>query len=426
MDIPYTPDVASQFARFADPHNSILLETADVESRSLAVLKAALRVRCDRDEVTLTAFTETGRDIKAHVSRETSIDVLREIRDMGHLLVGAFAYDFEAEPLPAAHDTFPDYEFFVPEILLRVDHAKKTATITTHSTLPNPRPQPVAAPDVPRTATASKTDAEFRRDVEKLQEHIAAKEIDQVVPSRYFSVECPDALAAYRRLKESNPSPYLFYLRGEDYDLIGSSPESNLRFNADNREIRISPIAGTRPRGATPDEDYRNERDLRTNAKELAEHVMLIDLAREDLGAIADDLRVPRVLNVDRYSRVMHLVSAVTGTLRPGLDAFDAYRACMTMGTLTGAPKPRAAQLIRDVEKRRRGSFGGAVGYFEPDGTMDTAIIIRSAFIKDGVAHVAAGAGVVADSTPQGEADETFHKASAVLHAIAPELEVVR
>ena len=235
----------------------------------------------------------------------------------------------------------------------------------------------------------------------------------------------------------------MFYQRGtgtngRPYELFGASPESNLKFDAETREVQLYPIAGTRPRGMNPDGtindelDIRMELELRTDAKEIAEHTMLVDLARNDLARVAVPAtrRVADLLQVDRYSRVMHLVSRVTATLDPELDALDAYRACMNMGTLSGAPKIRAMELLRGVEKRRRGSYGGAIGYLKGDGTMDNCIVIRSAYVQDGVASVQAGAGVVRDSNPQSEADETLHKAYAVLNAIAlaadSTLEVIR
>ena len=282
------------------------------------------------------------------------------------------------------------------------------------------------------TVTADILDKDFREHVSNLQKNIYEGDIYQVVPARSFSMECPDAFAAYRKLRETNPSPYMFYIRGADYELIGASPESNLKFDADTREVQLYPIAGTRPRGATHELDIRNELDMRTDTKELAEHTMLVDLARNDLARVAvpGTRRVADLLQVDRYSRVMHLVSRVVAELHPDFDAIDAYRACMNMGTLTGAPKLRAMELVRDTEDKRRGSYGGAVGYLRGDGSMDNCIVIRSAYIKNDTAIVQAGAGVVRDSVPQSEADETLHKAYAVLHAIAAAnnatLEVVR
>jgi len=232
-------------------------------------------------------------------------------------------------------------------------------------------------------------------------------------------------------------SPYMFYVRGldrngEPYELFGASPESNLKYDSTTREVQLYPIAGTRPRGETHELDTRMELELRTDAKEIAEHTMLVDLARNDMARVAEPgtRQVRELLQVDRYSRVMHLVSRVTATLTHDLDALDAYRASMNMGTLTGAPKLRATELLRELEGKRRGSYGGAVGYLRGNGDFDTCIVIRSAYVHGGVATVQAGAGVVRDSVPQAEADETLHKAYAVLNALAMasgrEVEVVR
>ena len=276
-------------------------------------------------------------------------------------------------------------------------------------------------------AVPTLSDDDYAAVVETMKEAIAAGEVYQVVPSRGFTMPCPDALAAYHELRAANPSPYMFYLGAPDFQLLGASPESALLHSAATGEVAIRPIAGTRPRGLTRRGDVDHERDtrleleLRTDAKEVAEHVMLVDLARNDVARVCapGTRRVRDLLRVDRYSRVMHLVSEVAGTLAPGLDALDAFRASMTMGTLTGAPKLRAAELIRAAEGVRRGSYGGSVGYVRGDGELDTCIVIRSAFVRGGRALVQAGAGVVADSVPAAEAAETVHKASAVLAAVA-------
>ncbi|WP_257980731.1 anthranilate synthase component 1, partial [Aeromonas salmonicida] len=275
--------------------------------------------------------------------------------------------------------------------------------------------------------SVDKSDKQFCAEVEKLKGFIRRGDIFQVVPSRCFSLPCPSPLAAYRRLKQTNPSPYMFYVQDENFTLFGASPESAVKFCAASRDVEMYPIAGTRRRGFNPDGsinrdlDGRIELELRQDEKEVAEHLMLVDLGRNDIARISEPgtRYVKELLKVDRYSHVMHLVSKVVGTLRSDLDALHAYQACMNMGTLTGAPKIRASELIRMVEGKRRGSYGGAVGYINGAGEMDTCIVIRSAFVKDGVAHVQAGAGVVYDSKPQAEADETRAKAAAVLAAIA-------
>ena len=368
------------------------------------------------------------------------------------LLAGGFAYDFLAtfESLPEVAEgdnSYPDYEFVVAETLLKVDHLSQTAYVCGVATsqhdvdkrldayvtsaeqelTPLPAPEHDVDTTQPLRVSTDFDDKQFRSHVEALKGNIYQGDIYQVVPARTFSAPCADAFASYRRLLQTNPSPYMFYFRGEDYELFGASPESNLKFSPDTREVQLYPIAGTRPRGLNPDGsinhelDIRNELEMRTDHKELAEHTMLVDLARNDLARVAvpGTRRVAELLQVDRYSRVMHLVSRVTATLHEDFDALDAYRACMNMGTLTGAPKLRAVDLLRGVEGKRRGSYGGAVGYLGGDGRMDNCIVIRSAFVRGGQAIIQAGAGVVRDSTPQSEADETVHKAYAVLDAVA-------
>ena len=267
-------------------------------------------------------------------------------------------------------------------------------------------------------------DREFAAIVERLRGEIAAGEVYQIVPSRTFSAPCPNPLEAFERLIELDPSPYQFFVSAPDHMLFGASPETSVRICAgpDGNLVEVKPIAGTRPRGASADEDDRMEAELRLNEKELAEHMMLVDLARNDVARISESgtRRVPRLMSVERYARVMHLVSSVTGTLRNGLDAFHALQACLNVGTLSGAPKIRATELLRTVERTRRGPYGGAVGWLNGAGSMDTGVVIRSAAVKDGIAYVRAGAGVVHDSDPQAEADETRRKASALLSVLCP------
>jgi anthranilate synthase component 1 len=275
-------------------------------------------------------------------------------------------------------------------------------------------------------AVPSVSDEDFCQTVRDLKEYVVKGDVFQVVPSRRFTLPCPAPLAAYKELKQSNPSPYMFYMQDELFTLFGASPESALKYEKETNQVEIYPIAGTRRRGKRPngqidfDLDSRIELELRTDKKENAEHMMLVDLARNDVARISEagTRHVADLLKVDRYSHVMHLVSRVVGQLREDLDALHAYQACMNMGTLTGAPKIRAMQLIRDVEQTRRGSYGGAVGYLTGEGTLDTCIVIRSAYVENGIAQVQAGAGVVFDSDPQAEADETRGKAQAVISAI--------
>jgi anthranilate synthase component 1 len=262
--------------------------------------------------------------------------------------------------------------------------------------------------------------------IKKLQKLIQKGEIFQVVPSRKFYLPCPNPLSAYQKLKKSNPSPYMFFMQDQDFTLFGASPESSLKYDEKTRKIELYPIAGTRPRGRTKDGnldldlDSRIELEMRTNHKELAEHLMLVDLARNDLARICKpgSRYVSDLVRVDRYSHVMHLVSRVIGELREGLDALHAYASCMNMGTLTGAPKVRAMQLIAEYEKEKRGSYGGAIGYFTDLGNLDTCITIRSAYVEKGIATIQAGAGIVYNSIPEDEVNESLNKAQAVINAI--------
>ena len=265
-------------------------------------------------------------------------------------------------------------------------------------------------------------DNAFAATVERLKQHIAAGDIFQAVPSRAFRVRCDDPLAAFRRLVAADPSAYHYCFASGHGTLFGASPETALELRCDGGglTLAVSPIAGTRPRGETPDADDRMEADLRLDAKEVAEHLMLLDLARNDVARVAapGTRRVTRMLGIERFARVMHLVSTVEGRLAKGRDAIDAIRACLNVGTLSGAPKLEAIALIRAVEKSPRGPYGGAIGWINAGGEMDSAVVIRSALVRNGVAEVRAGAGVVADSDPLAEAAETRAKASAVLAAL--------
>ncbi|CUX96990.1 anthranilate synthase component 1 [Candidatus Hoaglandella endobia] len=364
---------------------------------------------------------------------------------------GLFSYDlvagFETLPTLATGQRCPDYCFYLAETLLILDHQQQTCdlqcSLFSHSQsekqrlqhrlkqlqlqlsqLPGPIPHQIIDNMV---LSCNQSDAEYCRIVLRMQQAIHAGDIFQVVPSRRFFLPCRSSLAAYHQLKKSNPSPYMFFMQDEDFTLFGASPESALKYDPVTGQIEIYPIAGTRPRGRSAegsldvDLDSRIELEMRADHKELAEHLMLVDLARNDLARICEPgtRYVADLTKVDRYSFVMHLVSRVVGKLRGDLDVLHAYRACMNMGTLSGAPKVRAMQLIAEAEGERRGSYGGAIGYFTAAGAFDTCIVIRSAYVENGIATVQAGAGIVLDSIPQAEADESRNKARAVLHAIA-------
>jgi anthranilate synthase component 1 len=282
---------------------------------------------------------------------------------------------------------------------------------------------PAAAPDEPLTSLGR--DA-FEAAVRAAKDAIAAGEAIQVVLARRETRALPagpdgrpiDGIGLYRALRRVNPSPYLFFVRTPSFQVVGASPELLLQVEGDR--MTTHPIAGTRPRGATPADDARLAEELAADPKERAEHVMLVDLGRNDLGRVArpGTVRVSKYMEVERYSHVLHLVSHVEGRLAPGLDALDALRSVFPAGTLSGAPKVRAMQLIAAAERERRGLYGGAIGYLGYDGNLDTAIAIRSAVLKDGVAHLHAGAGIVAGSVPEREFEETEHKAAALRLAL--------
>ena len=421
----------------------------------------------DRSPGRLTLALPTSADDDATIEereRLTALSTIEPLRvlaqaevDHPHLPLeaGAFAFDYLStfESLPEVAqgaNTCPDYLFYDARIILVVDHPTQEATLVGASVDAaelerrldalaaaintaadaaehSPAPPEVAADSAVLHAVPTTSDADFEAVVETMRGYIADGDVYQVVPSRGFTIDCPDALAAYHVLRHANPSPYMFYLAAPDFELFGASPESALLYSVRSGRVAIRPIAGTRPRGLHTDGSVDHERDtrleleLRTDAKEVAEHVMLVDLARNDVARVSrpGTRSVQDLLRVDRYSRVMHLVSEVSGELAEDLDALDAFRASMTMGTLTGAPKLRAAELIRQAEGVRRGSYGGSVGYIRGDGELDTCIVIRSGFVSDGTALVQAGAGVVAASSPAAEAAETVHKARAVLEAVA-------
>ena len=284
------------------------------------------------------------------------------------------------------------------------------------------RPLPLAAPPValppPPPPASNFTREGFIAAVERGKDYIRAGDVFQVVPSQRFSV--PFALppfALYRALRRINPAPFLFHLDFGGYAVVGSSPEILVRLR--DGTVTIRPLAGTRRRGATHEEDQALEAELLADPKERAEHLMLLDLGRNDVGRVAEigSVRVTESFAIERFSHVMHIASEVQGRLREGLDAIDALVAGFPAGTLTGAPKVRAMEIIEELEPTRRGIYAGCVGYLAPDGTMDTCIALRTAVVKDGTMHVQAGCGVVADSDPVAEWEETRQKARALFRA---------
>lgn len=364
--------------------------------------------------------------------------------------VGFLGYDMVRfmEKLPDRHPPMelPDSSFMVPGIVLIHDAMKQDLTIVCNvwkrggksveqmygdgcrrieeiiSRLREPIPhgfvsqQPAAAP---HSFSSNMDEAGFTTMVERAKEYILAGDIIQVVLSQRFHTESTlNPFALYRALRHINPSPYLFYLRQGDLVLIGSSPEILVRLEAGNIELR--PIAGTRKRGATPEEDLHLEEELLADPKERAEHLMLVDLGRNDVGRVAENgsVVVRDLLVIERYSHVMHIVSGVHGTLASGKDQFDVLEACFPAGTVSGAPKIRAMEIIDELEVSRRGPYAGAVGYFGFSGNMDFCITIRTFIIKGQDLWVQAGAGIVADSDPHKEFEETINKSMGLRRAV--------
>jgi len=261
--------------------------------------------------------------------------------------------------------------------------------------------------------------ARFEAMVGRIIEYIYAGDAFQVVPSQRWSAPVPvEAFSIYRGLRAVNPSPYMYFLDFGDFQVAGASPEPLLTVKG--RHVSTKPIAGTRPRGESPEEDRRIAEELLGDEKERAEHVMLVDLGRNDLGRVCEygSVTVDELMEIELYSHVMHIVSSVSGTLRAEVGAMDALRSVLPAGTLSGAPKVRAMQIIDELEPVKRGGYGGAVGYLSYGGDLDTAIHIRTVVVKDGVAHVQAGGGTVADSRPAHEYEESVAKARAVMRAI--------
>ena len=369
-------------------------------------------------------------------------------------LTGVFSFDLleiceNIGHVPTGDNDCPNYVFYIAETVMRFDHSQKTMSITgvvfdgdnldtiahdvriSMNTLkaikPNPLPLTPMPEHPPIVNPTTLGDDAFCDQINICKDYINRGDAFQVVASRTFSVPCEKPLHAYGALKNLNPSPYMFYMSDKDFVTFGASPESALKYESETNIVTLYPIAGTRPRGKHAngsiniDLDARLELDLRMDTKETSEHIMLVDLARNDIARITEPQTrtVSALMEVDKYSHVQHLVSIVTGQLKASYDCLHAYQLCMNMGTLTGAPKIRATEIIRELEQKRRGSYGGAVGYINGKGDMDTCITIRSAYVKNGVAHIGAGCGVVLQSTPQMEAEETRIKAMPVLKAIA-------
>jgi anthranilate synthase component 1 len=370
-------------------------------------------------------------------------------------LLGALSYDFidQFEKLPASETDLlgnPDYELYFADNIFLMDHERGKSYVIVNCIITNGDRQAaireaqssfdfyfnIARFEAPKgqkftgelpAATTDTDQAEYEQIVKSAKRHILDGDIFQVVLSRTKMAPCPDEpLDVYKRLRRLNPSPYMFYINTPNTILMGSSPELNLRVSGTaNRQVEIRPIAGTKPRGRVGNEidldtDFRYEAELKIDRKELAEHMMLVDLARNDIARVAKpgSRVVTELLTAEKYESVQHLVSNVRGTLAAELDALSAYLATMNMGTLTGAPKIEAMKIIRQLERTKRGYYGGAVCYLTVDGQFDSCITIRSLQVRDHTAYIRVGAGIVHDSVPKTEFEETEHKANSCMRAI--------
>ena len=445
--------------------NSFLFESVEggaVRGRYAIIgLRPDLIWRCrgDKAEVNRRALVEpeafephgdSALDSLRAIIADTQMEIPKGLPPMAAGLFGYMGYDMVRlmERLPDKNpDTLgiPDGLFIRPTIIAIFDTIEDTVTVVTPvwadaetgaraaydracerlaavvldfgRSLPHRREPANTIAKLP-APVSNTTREQYYAMVERVKEYIRAGDAFQVVPSQRFSVPFHlPPLALYRSLRRLNPSPFLFFLDFGDFAVVGSSPELLVRLRDGQATIR--PIAGTRRRGATPEEDKALAEDLLSDPKERAEHLMLLDLARNDVGRIAKigTVRVTEQFSIENYSHVMHIVSNVTGELDPDYDAMDALIAGFPAGTVSGAPKVRAMEIIDELELARRGVYGGCIGYFAANGTMDNCIALRTAVVKDGVMHVQAGGGVVADSDPEAEYQETINKARALVRA---------
>ncbi|MBX5469757.1 MAG: anthranilate synthase component I [Thermoleophilaceae bacterium] len=434
---------------------SFLLESAERGQRfgrwSFLGVQPRAVIRLERGVLTVGGEPRAFEDPYAAVAAELEryhVPELPGLPPFAGGAVGLFGYDLAryAEPSigePAPDEVgIPDLALMISDVLVAFDHLKHEVTVLANvfvdgelerryedavaaiaevrERLAGPTPRAAAPADrkPPRYSSNIGSDG-FAAAVERAKEYIRAGDVYQVVPSQRWTAEAPvEAFSIYRGLRTINPSPYMYFLDFEDFELAGASPEPLVKVTGRRAEQR--PIAGTRPRAATAEEDMERAKELLADEKERAEHVMLVDLGRNDLGRVCEygSVRVEELMVVETYSHVLHIVSSVSGRLREDVTALDALRACLPAGTLSGAPKIRAMQIIDELEPVKRGPYGGAIGYVSYTGDLDTCIYIRSAVVKDGRMHIQAGAGIVADSEADYEVRETESKAGAVFGAV--------
>ncbi len=449
-----TETPVSAYLKLRGDGPSFLLESAEQGQRfgrwSFLGCRPRTVIRLDDGVLTVGGEARDADDPYAAVAEELerySIAPLDGLPPFAGGAVGLFGYDLVRRAEPSVGEGNPDdvgtpeLALMVSDVLVAFDHLRHEVTILANvfveedvdrahaeavAAIADVRER-LAAP-VPR-AHAERRDppafdsnigaAGYADAVERCKEYIRAGDAYQVVPSQRWSAQAPvEAFSIYRGLRAINPSPYMYFLDFEDFEIAGASPEALIKVTGRRAEQR--PIAGTRPRADTAEADLRRGEELLADEKERAEHVMLVDLARNDLGRVCEygSVTVDELMAVETYSHVLHIVSSVSGTLRAGVSAMDALRASLPAGTLSGAPKIRAMQIIDELEPVRRGPYGGAVGYLSYTGDLDTCIYIRSALVKDGNVHVQAGGGIVADSEADYEVRETEAKARAVFGAI--------
>src|SRR3954449_8828923 len=436
---------------------SFLLESAEKGQRvgrwSFLGVQPRTTIRLQNGTFTVGGeVQEMGTDPYLAVARELEQYRAAPLADLPPFsggAVGMFGYDLVryAEPTVGERNPdelgVPDMALMVSDVLVAFDHFKHETTILANvftgsgsdvdaayaaavdaiadvrEKLAGPQPRARAGVrDIPAFTSNIGNDG-YAANVERVKEYIRAGDAYQVVPSQRWSADAPvEAFSVYRGLRAINPSPYMYYLDFEGFQIAGASPEALVTVTG--RRAAQRPIAGTRPRAATVEEDMRGAESLLADEKERAEHVMLVDLGRNDLGRVCEygSVQVDELMVVETYSHVMHIVSSVSGTLREDVTSMAALRASLPAGTLSGAPKVRAMQIIDELEPVKRGGYGGAIGYLSYTGNLDTCIYIRSAVVKDGRAHVQAGGGIVADSEPDYEVRETEAKAGAVFGAV--------
>lgn len=435
-----------------DADYSFLLEsvTGGEQIARYSVIGANPRavMRAKGDQVTWlpenrTEVSEPLRAVKQALGPELDPKLVEQLPKFCGGAVGLVAYDYvrtiERLPDTTTDDLgMDDVTMLLTDLVVVFDHAKNLFKVialadgteagyhdavakidATAARIKGPLPALPTGEFPVHEVTANMQQADYEANVRRAVEYIGAGDIFQVVPSLRFQTRV-DAhpLTVYRALRSVNPSPYMFLFRLPEFSVVGASPE--LLVGMQGETARVRPIAGTRPRGANAEEDEHLAQDLLADEKERAEHVMLVDLGRNDVGrvSVAGTVTVKDLMVIERYSHVMHIVSEVHGTVQPGLDAVDVFRAAYPAGTVSGAPKVRAMEVIDELEPTRRGLYGGAVGYLSADGSLDTAIALRTIFIRNGTAYVQAGAGVVWDSVPANEYRECVNKARACLRAI--------